>query len=106
MSDLLERLSSEVILADGAMGTMLHGRGVSFDKCFDELNLSNPEAVANVTATTFERARSWSCPTRSAQTASNWPSTDWTASFWKSTGPAWTWLARQPRLPGYSWPVT
>ncbi len=48
MSDLLERLSSEVILADGAMGTMLHGRGVSFDKCFDELNLSNPEAVADV----------------------------------------------------------
>jgi len=46
MSDLLERLSSEVILADGAMGTMLHSRGVSFEKCFDELNLTNPSAVA------------------------------------------------------------
>ena len=30
------------------MGTMLHGRGVSFEKCFDELNLSNPEAVAEL----------------------------------------------------------
>ena len=48
MSDLLERLSTELILADGAMGTMLHGRGVSFDKCFDELNLTNPAAVADV----------------------------------------------------------
>ena len=48
MSDLLERLSSEVILADGAMGTMLHSRGVSFEKCFDELNLTNPVAVADV----------------------------------------------------------
>ena len=48
MSNLLERLSQSVILADGAMGTMLHGRGVSFEKCFDELNLTNPEAVAQV----------------------------------------------------------
>ncbi len=48
MSDLLERLSSEVILADGAMGTMLHSHGVGFDKCFDELNLSNPGAVAEI----------------------------------------------------------
>ncbi|HEX2698076.1 MAG TPA: homocysteine S-methyltransferase family protein, partial [Anaerolineales bacterium] len=48
MSNLLERLNLEVILADGAMGTMLHSRGVSFDKCFDELNLTNPAAVADV----------------------------------------------------------
>lgn len=48
MTDLLGRIATEVILADGAMGTMLHSRGVSFDKCFDELNLSNPDAVAQV----------------------------------------------------------
>jgi homocysteine S-methyltransferase len=48
MSTLLAQLSQSVILADGAMGTMLHGRGVSFEKCFDELNLTNPEAVAQV----------------------------------------------------------
>jgi homocysteine S-methyltransferase len=48
MNSLLERLSSETLLADGAMGTMLHSRGISFDKCFDELNLTNPEAVADV----------------------------------------------------------
>jgi homocysteine S-methyltransferase len=44
----LELLSTQTILADGAMGTMLHGRGIGFDKCFDELNLTNPAAVADI----------------------------------------------------------
>jgi len=44
----LDLLSSQTILADGAMGTMLHTRGVGFDKCFDELNLTNPSAVAEI----------------------------------------------------------
>jgi methionine synthase I (cobalamin-dependent)/5,10-methylenetetrahydrofolate reductase len=48
MADLLKRIADGVILADGAMGTMLHGRGVSFDQCFDELNVSNPAAVADL----------------------------------------------------------
>src|SRR5512147_2911294 len=48
LSSLLERLSTETILADGAMGTMLHARGIGFDKCFDELNLTNPSAVADI----------------------------------------------------------
>jgi methionine synthase I (cobalamin-dependent)/5,10-methylenetetrahydrofolate reductase len=39
---------SKTLLADGAMGTMLHARGVGFDKCFDELNLTNPAAVAGI----------------------------------------------------------
>ncbi|HEY2980148.1 MAG TPA: homocysteine S-methyltransferase family protein, partial [Anaerolineales bacterium] len=46
--NLLERLSDEVLLADGAMGTMLHARGVGFEKCFDELNLTNPDVVSDV----------------------------------------------------------
>ena len=46
--NLLETLNQKIILADGAMGTMLHARGVGFDKCFDELNLTNPAAVADV----------------------------------------------------------
>ncbi|MBA4379789.1 MAG: bifunctional homocysteine S-methyltransferase/methylenetetrahydrofolate reductase, partial [Anaerolinea sp.] len=41
-------LASQTLLADGAMGTMLHARGIGFDQCFDELNLTNPAAVADV----------------------------------------------------------
>src|SRR5262245_32244222 len=47
-SPLLDRLSRAPILADGAMGTMLFQQGVSFDQCFDELNLSNPSRVEAV----------------------------------------------------------
>jgi methionine synthase / methylenetetrahydrofolate reductase(NADPH) len=46
--NFLERLSTGTLLTDGAMGTMLHARGVGFDKCFDELNLTNPAAVADI----------------------------------------------------------
>lgn len=45
---LLDIISKNTLLADGAMGTMLHGRGVSFEKCFDELNLTSPDVVADV----------------------------------------------------------
>ena len=47
-NNFLDRLSSQTLLADGAMGTMLHARGIGFDKCFDELNLTNPSAVAEI----------------------------------------------------------
>lgn len=36
------------VVCDGAMGTMLHNRGVGFDQCFDELNLTNPGLVAEI----------------------------------------------------------
>ena len=48
MNEFLNLLSSQTLLADGAMGTMLHAHGVGFDKCFDELNLTNPAAVAEI----------------------------------------------------------
>ena len=44
----LQQISERTLLADGAMGTMLHARGMGFDKCFDELNLTNPAAVAEI----------------------------------------------------------
>jgi homocysteine S-methyltransferase len=47
-SKFLDTLNEKVMLADGAMGTMLHGRGVGFDKCFDELNITSPAVVAEV----------------------------------------------------------
>ena len=36
------------------MGTLLHSRGTPFDKCFDELNLSNPAAVRGIHAEYLE----------------------------------------------------
>ncbi|MFN3309780.1 MAG: homocysteine S-methyltransferase family protein, partial [Anaerolineales bacterium] len=49
-SDLRDLLLNERVplLSDGAMGTQLHARGVSFDECFDALNLTNPNLVFQI----------------------------------------------------------
>lgn len=48
-SKLLQMLNSgRPLLSDGAMGTLLHQRGVTFDQSFDELNLTNPALVAEI----------------------------------------------------------
>ncbi len=44
--NLLE--GSQPILADGAMGTMLHANNISFSESFDALNISNPAAIAQI----------------------------------------------------------
>ena len=41
-------LRKHVVLFDGAMGTLLYQRGVFIDKCYDELNLSNPEQIQSI----------------------------------------------------------
>ncbi len=38
------------VLCDGAMGTMLYARGVFINRCYDELNLSQPEMVREIHA--------------------------------------------------------
>ena len=43
-----DQLSTRVIVADGAMGTMLYSRGVFINRCFDELNLSQPDLVRQI----------------------------------------------------------
>jgi methionine synthase I (cobalamin-dependent)/5,10-methylenetetrahydrofolate reductase len=48
MGRLQEIFGERTVLFDGAMGTMLYGRGVFINKCFDELNLSQPELVRSV----------------------------------------------------------
>lgn len=44
----LESITAAPLLADGAMGTMLHERGVEFTRCFDELNLTQPDLVQDI----------------------------------------------------------
>jgi homocysteine S-methyltransferase len=44
----LARLTNGVLLADGAMGTMLHRSGAQIDACFDALNLTAPQHVYEV----------------------------------------------------------
>ncbi|WP_449555758.1 bifunctional homocysteine S-methyltransferase/methylenetetrahydrofolate reductase [Granulicella arctica] len=41
-------VARRTVLCDGAMGTMLYSHGVFINRCYDELNLSQPEMVRGV----------------------------------------------------------
>jgi homocysteine S-methyltransferase len=47
IQDFNERLKDSILIADGAMGSMLH-EAVGTQRCFDELNATEPEAVFRV----------------------------------------------------------
>jgi len=47
IQDFNERLKNSILIADGAMGSMLH-EVVGPQRCFDELNATEPEAVFRV----------------------------------------------------------
>lgn len=44
----LEEISQRVLVCDGAMGTMLYAKGIFLNRSFDELNLTQPDLVAEV----------------------------------------------------------
>ena len=46
--DLRTRLDKNVLICDGAMGTYLNQKGVSYDRCLDELNISLPKMVEQI----------------------------------------------------------
>lgn len=48
MSQFAEILASRPLLADGAMGTVLYARGIFINRCYDELNLSDPGLILTV----------------------------------------------------------
>jgi homocysteine S-methyltransferase len=49
MSDKIqELLKQDVVIADGAMGTMLYQKGVFLNSCFDEINLTKPDMVKEI----------------------------------------------------------
>ena len=48
MQGFLDTLGKRVLVCDGAMGTMLYARGIFLNRCFDELNLTQPDLVAEV----------------------------------------------------------
>jgi methionine synthase / methylenetetrahydrofolate reductase(NADPH) len=44
--NFLQRLEKQILIADGAMGTLLYSFGK--DSCFEELNLSHPEQIQSI----------------------------------------------------------
>ncbi len=48
MNDFMKMLREEGILADGALGTEIYKRGIFINRCFDELNISNPSLIKEI----------------------------------------------------------
>lgn len=43
--NILARLKRSPVLCDGAMGTLLYSKGIFINRCYDELNLSQPDLI-------------------------------------------------------------
>ncbi len=43
-----EYIKDNLVLLDGAMGSLIYEKGVFIDKCYDELNLSRPELIRSI----------------------------------------------------------
>ena len=48
MQPVLDAIDSRVLVCDGAMGTMLYAKGIFLNRCFDELNVTQPDLVGEV----------------------------------------------------------
>jgi homocysteine S-methyltransferase len=48
MGQFADIFSNRPVLADGAMGTVLYARGVFINRCYDELNLSDPNLILSI----------------------------------------------------------
>ena len=48
MSQFAEIFADRPVLADGAMGTVLYARGIFINRCYDELNISDPGLILAV----------------------------------------------------------
>ena len=46
--NFIERLKHHPVLCDGAMGTLLYAKGIFINRCYDELNISQPELIRSV----------------------------------------------------------
>ena len=47
-AEFKQALLNRVLVADGAMGTSLYGKGIFLNRCYDELNLSLPALIRDV----------------------------------------------------------
>jgi methionine synthase I (cobalamin-dependent)/5,10-methylenetetrahydrofolate reductase len=46
--DFLARLKASPVLCDGAMGTLLYSKGIFINRCYDELNVSQPDLIRGI----------------------------------------------------------
>ena len=48
MIPFIDYIKENLVLLDGAMGSLIYEKGVFIDKCYDELNLSRPDLIRSI----------------------------------------------------------
>jgi homocysteine S-methyltransferase len=48
MTEFADIFANRPVLADGAMGTVLYARGIFINRCYDDLNLSDPGLILSI----------------------------------------------------------
>ncbi|NUO79012.1 bifunctional homocysteine S-methyltransferase/methylenetetrahydrofolate reductase [candidate division KSB1 bacterium] len=48
LTPFLQRLQEDLLVADGAMGTMIYSHGIPLSQSFDQLNLTQPDLIRNI----------------------------------------------------------
>lgn len=47
-ADFISQIKRSPVLCDGAMGTLLYSKGIFINRCYDELNLSQPDLIRSI----------------------------------------------------------
>ena len=45
---MLDYLKANILIGDGAMGTLLHSKGITVGSCIEWLNLTQPEMIRDI----------------------------------------------------------
>lgn len=48
LQPFLQRLNENLLVADGAMGTMIYNHGIPLSQCFDQLNVTQPDLIRGI----------------------------------------------------------
>lgn len=48
LTPFLQRLNESLLVADGAMGTMIYNHGIPLSQCFDQLNVTQPDLIRGI----------------------------------------------------------
>jgi S-methylmethionine-dependent homocysteine/selenocysteine methylase len=87
------------MVADGARGTMLYGKGVFINRCYDELNLSQPALVREIHAEYVKAGAEILETNTYGRPGFAWPASACPTSFRQSTALESGWPGKRPRMP-------
>jgi methionine synthase / methylenetetrahydrofolate reductase(NADPH) len=102
-ADFLHPDQAIPVLCDGAMGTLLYAKGIFINRCYDELNLSQPDLIRGIHHEYLQAGAEIIETNTFGGTLSAWAGTAWPTRSATSTGWARGWHAKPPRASMCGW---